>query len=103
MSRYACAGNERRYRLVVGWDRALAGFFAQVEDLAFESQGAIVDEDAVIGDTPEEGLLVWVGADQQIHELEQIVKAVEAYGSIPQDILEMLRRDQVQASGNAKP
>lgn len=94
MSRYKFVGNEKRHRLVVGWDQPLASFFAQVEDLAFESQGATIDEDAVIGDTPEEGLLVWVGADQPIHDLEQIVKAVETYGTIPQEILVQLRRDQ---------
>lgn len=94
MSRYTVQGKEPRYRLVVGWDPTLSSFFAQVEDLAFESGGQVIDEEAIIGDSPEEGLLVWVGADQPVSDLGQIVAALAPYGTIPQEMLARLHRDQ---------
>lgn len=94
MSHYTLQGKEPRYRLVVGWDPTLSSFFAQAEDLAFESEGQVIDEEAVIGDSPEEGLLVWVGADQPVSDLGQIVAALAPYGTVPQEVLAQLRRDQ---------
>ena len=93
MSRYTLQGKEPRYRLVVGWDPTLESFFGQVEDLAFESGGRVIDEEAIIGDSPEEGLLVWVGADHPVSDLAQIVAALAPYGTIPEDMLARLRRD----------
>ena len=82
MSRYQFPGREPRYRLVVGWDASIGSFFAQVEDLAWESDGQVVDEEASIGDGPEEGLVVWVGVAPPIHEVQRLVDAVASYGTI---------------------
>lgn len=94
MSRYQFPGKEQRYRLVVGWDPTLSSFFAQVEDLAWETDGRVIDEDATIGDSPDEGLLVWVGAASPVTDVEQVIRAVSVYGTIPNDILQRLRQDQ---------
>jgi hypothetical protein len=94
MSRYLLTGREQHHRLVVGWDSALMSLFAQVEDLAYESGGTDIDEEAVIGDTPEEGLLLWVvqGVDDRISDVQALVKALAPYGSIPLPIqLDLLR------------
>jgi hypothetical protein len=82
MSRYQFNGKESRYRLIVGWDPSLASFYAQVEDLAWESGGQVIDEDAAIGDSPDEGLLVWVGAASPLQDPQMLVQAVAAYGTI---------------------
>jgi hypothetical protein len=94
MSRYQFSGKEPRYRIVVGWDASLASFFWQVEDLAWETNGRVIDEDASIGDSPDEGLLVWVGADAPIVDPQQLVRAVASYGTIPEATLARLRQDQ---------
>ena len=72
----------------------LASFFARVEDLAFESGGQVIDEEAIIGDSPEEGLLVWVGADHPVSDLRRIVAALAPYGTVPEEMLARLRKDQ---------
>lgn len=95
MSRYTFAGNDLRHRIVVGWDDPLQSFFGQVEDLAYETNGAVIDPQAMIGDCEEEGLLVWVGADGvPILDVNQLVAAVAAYGTIPEGVLVKLRADQ---------
>lgn len=48
LSRYTFVGQNPRYRIIVGWDAPLTSYFAQVEDLAFESNGAIIDPEALI-------------------------------------------------------
>lgn len=90
MSRYTFAGQLPRYRLVVGWDLALRSYFGQVEDLAWETDGAVIDEDASIGDGPDEGLLVWIGADRIVEEIAEVQAALAPYGTIPDDILAKL-------------
>ncbi len=98
MSRYTFAGNDPRYRLFVGWDDPLKSFFAQVEDLAHETNGAVINQQAMIGDCEEEGLLVWVGADGvPILDVKHIVAAVRAYGAIPEEVCVKLRSDQNQS------
>jgi hypothetical protein len=94
MSRYTFSGKEPRYRIIVGWDPARSSLFAQVEDLAWESDGQTINPDAPIGDTPEEGLLVWVGADVPITDPAELVRAVAPYGSIPEHLIACLQRDQ---------
>jgi hypothetical protein len=94
MSRYTLQGQHPRFRLQLGWDPLLSSYYAQVEDLAWESGGAVIDEETIIGDSLEEGLLVWVGADRPVHTVEEIVLAAVAdYGSIPQEVLAQLRKD----------
>jgi glucose-6-phosphate isomerase len=94
MSRYDFRGKNRRYKIIVGYDPSLRSLFAQVEDLAFETHGAVVNEDAPIGDSYEEGLIVWVGATTRITDVQRISKAVADYGVIPKDIEQRLRAEQ---------
>lgn len=93
MSRYTFRGTDPRYRLVVGWDQGLDSYFAQVEDLAWESEGAVIDEEAIIGDSPEEGLLVWVSGDPPVERREVLAEALAPYGKIPGDIWGRLSLD----------
>lgn len=94
MSRYTLTGKEPRYRIVVGWDPSLQSFFGQVLDLAFESGGKVVDQDAIIGDSPDEGLLVWVGADEVLSDVTQIVQALADFGTLPAALITQLHQDQ---------
>jgi hypothetical protein len=96
MSRYTFIGKNPQYRVIVGWDNPLGSFFLQVEDLAFESKGAIIDPEAQVGDTFEEGLLVWLGADVPITDVTQIITSLAKYATIPEAILVQLRQDQLR-------
>lgn len=93
MSRYEFRGTAPRYRLVVGWDQARISYFAQVEDLAWETGGAQIDEEAIIGDSPEEGLLLWVSGDPPVFRREVLAEALASYGKIPGDIWDRLYLD----------
>jgi hypothetical protein len=75
----------------------MGSFFAQVEDLAWESDGQSIDEDAVIGDTSEEGLLLWVGADEPLLDVSSIWEALAPYGPVPEEYIACLERDRVGA------
>ena len=95
MSRYAFSGNHPRYRVIVGWDAPLESFFAQVEDFAYESNGATINLQATIGDTPEEGLVLWLGADEEpITDVALLGNALVSYATIPDTIQAQLRQDQ---------
>ncbi len=93
MSRYEFRGTDHRYRLVVGWDQGLKSYFCQVEDLAWGSGGATIDEDAMIGDGPEEGLLLWVSGDPPVYQREKLAEALAPYGKIPGDLWDRLYLD----------
>ena len=87
MSRHTYRGTNPRYRLVVGLDTSLPSFFGQVEDLAYAIDGAIIDEHADMGSTPEEGLLLWIGGRKEsLTHLPPLVAALAAYGPVPLDI-----------------
>ncbi len=82
MSRYTFPGENPRYRIVVGVDAQLFTLFAQVEDMAWEGQRT--EEDAEIGDTLDEGLLVWVGGCfREILDVQELTQVVSPYGHIP--------------------
>lgn len=87
MSRYTIAGNAPRYRLRVGVDTVLPipSLFGHVLDLGWQTDGVVLDEqEETIGDTPEEGLLVWVGGSvPPLWDLETLVSALAPYGQIP--------------------
>jgi hypothetical protein len=110
MSRYELTGKEPRYRIVVGWDNTLpippgsmpGTLYVQVEDREWASGQAGVDEadaESEVGDTPEEGLLVWIGqgVDDLISDVKTLVGAVAPYGTIPLatqvDLLRDMDRD----------
>ena len=106
MSRYEIPGRESRYRLTVGWDNTVpllapvpGTLFLQVADV----EGLVgPQEDAAeveVGDTPEEGLVVWIGqgVDDVISDVSTIVAAAAPYGDIPLptqlDLLRDMDRD----------
>lgn len=87
--------------MIVGWDNtmptrpgAIPGtLYLQVEDSAWG--GGPDGEEVAVGDTEEEGLLVWVGqgVDDLIGDVQKIVKAAAPYGDIPLPIQVELLRD----------
>jgi hypothetical protein len=86
LSRYTFGGENSRYRITVGWDVPLCSFFAQVEDLTYESREAMINPEALIGDAPGERLLVWLGADEPIDTVAQLFIVLAGYGTIPEAI-----------------
>lgn len=86
MSRHILSGKEQRYRLIVGVDSVLPlpSFYGQAIDLAWESGGKIIDEQTIPGDTPEEGLMVWVGGSvPPLRDIQEVVSALAPYGEVP--------------------
>lgn len=81
MSRYKLTAREDRPDIdhaVLGWDRPLETFFAQVFTKA----------------SPEEDAIVWVGTDYgEIRSPEAAIGAVEQYAVIPDDIIARLLND----------
>ena len=85
MSRYTSPGKELRYRLIVGIDNMLSvpSLFGQVIDLGWATNGQI-DEQAIIGDTPDEGMMVWIGGSiSPLRDIRELVAALAPYGDIP--------------------
>ena len=81
MSRHTIECFSARFQLVVGWDRPLGSFFAQVEDLQLS------DED-------EDRILVWVGASYaEIATPEALQPHIAQYAIISDDMLATLRAD----------
>jgi hypothetical protein len=85
VSRYTITTKEP-YEVVVGWDRPLNTYFAQVYDKS------IVDED--------QQLIIWeMGTPDPVHDLNQIQDIVKPYladehnGRIPQNVLRDLIAD----------
>jgi hypothetical protein len=70
-------GNKRNLRIVVGWDRPLQTYFAQVWD----------------GGKLEKGnLLLWVGAaPPPVETVEQLAELLAPFGTIPNDVASQLR------------
>ena len=81
MSRHTIECFSARFQLVVGWDRPLGSFFAQVEDLEF------CDED-------DDRIRVWVGASYaEIPTPEALQPHIAQYAIISDDMLAALRAD----------
>jgi len=81
MSRHTIECFSARFQLVVGWDRPLGSFFAQVEDLELTDK----DDDRV---------LVWVGASYaEIPTPEALQPHIAQYAIISDDMLATLRAD----------
>jgi len=79
MSRYEFTGNQPNLRIVVGWDRPLQTYFAQVWD----------------GGELEPGdLLLWAGAGPEpVPTVEDLAALLAPYGSIPGDIASELEEE----------
>lgn len=72
--------------------------YLQVEDLEWWSDQYnenATEAETEVGDTPEEGLLVWLGqgVDDVISDVETIVSAASSYGNIPLTTQVDLQRD----------
>lgn len=80
-----------RWEVVVGWDRPMATYFAQVHDLDSKSE--------------EEGLVLWVGTQVgEIKTPEAFKELLKDYADISDPIMEALRFDRAQTLdiGNTK-
>ena len=89
MSRYMLPGKEPRHRLIVGVDAVLPlpSLYAHVIDLAWETDGRVIDEKAEAGDSPEEGLLLWLGGGvPPLREMHTLVSGLAHYGEIPVEL-----------------
>lgn len=83
MSRYKLPGREPRYHLVIGWDRPLYTFFAQVWD-----------RPCPMGDMEETAICLWVGCTRgEVTAADHLAEAVREYCDIPEDVLDQLERD----------
>lgn len=76
MSRYTFTGNQPNLSIVVGWDRPLKSYFAQVWD----------------GGRPQSGdLLLWVGAGPPpTPTLEGLAERLAPFGRIPDEVVYQL-------------
>ncbi|QJX01098.1 hypothetical protein [Frigoriglobus tundricola] len=85
MSRYELRGREPYTVVVVGWDRPLSSFFAQVWD----------ERDLEFGnpdDEPEP--LLWAGCRAgEIRTVEHLDRVLSPYTSLSEEIRERLSRD----------
>jgi hypothetical protein len=79
MSRYEFTGNKTNLRIVVGWDRPLQTFFAQVWDG---------------GELEEGNLLLWVGAGPPpVETLKELAELLAPFGVIPDQVAAKLQED----------
>ena len=100
-SRYA------KYRIVVGWDRPLGSYFAQVINHNTEPAagptarviGAAISHLAAILHLPDrwrpiEPVFIWLGADRvAILDPAEVIDAVAPYAVIPPDLENTLARE----------
>lgn len=84
MSRYELRGREPHLSIVVGWDRPLWTFFAQVWD--DRRQGA--------GEENGEEPILWVGCfGGEVPTVEALAENLEPFVDLPADIREQLVAD----------
>ncbi|MFO0849921.1 MAG: hypothetical protein U0871_15405 [Gemmataceae bacterium] len=89
MSRYTFTGNRPCFRIVVGWDRPLETYFAQVWD----------------GGELETGdLLLWAGAGvEPVPTVAALAELLAPFGTLPEDIVGQLHGDKCERSGRVSP
>jgi len=80
MSRYTFTGNKPQLKIVVGWDRPLQTYFAQVWD----------------GGKLERGdLLLWAGAGPPpVPTVDALAELLGPFGGIPADVVAQLRNEE---------
>ena len=77
MSRYTFSGNQPHLRIVVGWDRPLRTYFAQVWDGGELGAGALV---------------LWAGAGpDRVQTVEDLADLLAPHGEIPDAVVAQLR------------
>jgi hypothetical protein len=72
--------------MTLGFDATLAlpSLFARVEDLAWATDGRVIDKEARIGDTPETGQVVQLGgSNPPLCDLGMLVSALAPYVQVP--------------------
>lgn len=79
MSRHEFTGNRPNLQIVVGWDRPLDTYFAQVWDG---------------GELEEGNLLLWLGADLERVEIDDLAAELAPFGGIPAQVLDQLREEE---------
>lgn len=89
MSRYTFTGNRSHLRIVVGWDRPLQTYFAQVWD----------------GGQLETGnLVLWVGAEfEQVPTVDALAEQLAPFGSVPVEIVVQLRDERTERCEQLTP
>jgi hypothetical protein len=81
MSRYAFQGNEPHYTILLGWDRPLETFYAQVWDNRTSSVHPVL----------------WAGYERShVTSVPALAEMLRPYGDIPADIRLCLEVDLVQ-------
>ena len=81
MSRHIIPAYSDRFEVIVGWDRPLNSFFAQVLDRQMT-------------DTAEDPVVVWVGTDHsEIPRAENLQQHIARYAVITRNILTTLDAD----------
>jgi hypothetical protein len=79
MSRHTFTGNRAGIRIVVGWDRPLETYFAQVWDG---------------GELEEGNLLLWLRTDpKQTETIEDLAAQLTPFGGLPEGVLDLLRSE----------
>lgn len=95
MSSHILKSTDGQYTVVVGWDKPLLSFFAQVwktEDyLKIESMES-GDEPCESTDDPQ-SILVVGASDQEIISVESLAEKIAAYVEIPLPLADQLRRE----------
>ena len=93
MSRYTFTTAE--HTVVVGWDRPLHTYFAQVWKGEPESEENIVKGQESLGPVP----LLWTGTRlKQVPTVQDLADSLKPYGEIPSSIQESLERDNPQVN-----
>ncbi|MDR3483573.1 MAG: hypothetical protein P4M05_01490 [Bradyrhizobium sp.] len=81
MSRHTIVSFSDRFEVMIGWDRPLNSFFAQVQDLQ-------------IADGEQDPIVVWVGTSHsEIPRPEDLQPHITGFAVIPVEILDALRAD----------
>lgn len=112
MSRHEIAAKHENHKCVVGYDRGMSSFFAQVEDreieqLASDAAERVADayaqhrepSDADAEACERNAMVFWIGADfiGQIPTVEMLVEQLRPYAEIAPAMVEQLRADQQAA------
>ncbi len=112
MSRRIIPAKQPGHECVVGWDKGMSTFFAQVTDTELEERANAAAERVVeaegAGRTPDpedeklsnaEAMLLWVGARRvgEIQTVEELAGLVAEYATIEPEVMEALRGDRATA------
>ena len=91
MSRHSVTSKCPTHQVVVGWDRPMHSFFAQVFDL----ESAKGSEDIVF----------WIGADRvgEVVDVEKLAIATSPYAEITEALKNTLREEKGTGSVNERP